>query len=214
MTITEDEPRIDPFTSCISIASLCHLTYLRNFMKSESIALINDNGFDPTQNYSDKQMLWLKYISEAKDIFIQHCFNGKEFKVGNYPVDGFCPATNTVYEFYGCYFHGCKLCCANNSYNSFKKTTNSQLYTSTEARATYVRKYHNLVEIWEHDWDLMAKTNSKIQAFLKNQLIRRCLKPRDALYGGQTNAARLYYRVNNNEKISYMKTGMLLNILD
>ena len=32
-------------------------------MIPKSIALIADYGFDPTQNYSHKQMLWLKYIS-------------------------------------------------------------------------------------------------------------------------------------------------------
>jgi hypothetical protein len=32
-------------------------------MQSQSIALIPDYGFDPTQNFSQKQILWLKYTS-------------------------------------------------------------------------------------------------------------------------------------------------------
>jgi hypothetical protein len=46
---------IDPFLNCVTLPSACHLIYRRNFMKSQSIALIPDYGFDPTQNFSHKQ---------------------------------------------------------------------------------------------------------------------------------------------------------------
>lgn len=102
----ENDQGIDPFKSCITLPSLCHLAYRRNFMQPQSIALINDNGFNPTQNYSIKQMLWLKYVSLTENVNIQHCFNNKEKKYGPYSVDGYCQETDTVYEFHGCYWHG------------------------------------------------------------------------------------------------------------
>jgi hypothetical protein len=58
-------------------------------MKSQSKALIPDYGFDPTQNISHKQILWLKYISFRDSVQIQHCFNNLEKKIGPYPEDGF-----------------------------------------------------------------------------------------------------------------------------
>jgi len=76
----ENDSGIDPFLSCVTLPAVCHLIYRRNFMKSKSIALIPDYGFHPTQNYSHKQMQWLKYISNSENIYIQHCFNNLEQK--------------------------------------------------------------------------------------------------------------------------------------
>jgi hypothetical protein len=73
-------------------------------MKSQSIALIPDYGFDPTQNLSLKQIFWLKYISFRENVQIRHCFNNSEKKIGPYPVDGYCKETDIVYEFQGCFF--------------------------------------------------------------------------------------------------------------
>ncbi len=41
-------------------------------MKPRSIALIADYGFDPTQNYFHKLILWLKYLSFKHQKRIQH----------------------------------------------------------------------------------------------------------------------------------------------
>ncbi len=50
------------------------------------------------------------YLSEKFDIRIQHARNGGEKRIGPFKVDGFAPATNTVYEFHGCIWHGCPEC--------------------------------------------------------------------------------------------------------
>jgi hypothetical protein len=81
---------VDPFLNCVTLPSARHLIYRRNFMKPQKIALIPDHGFDPTQNFCHKQILWLKYISFEDRIQIQHCFNNLEKKVCPYPVDGYC----------------------------------------------------------------------------------------------------------------------------
>jgi G:T-mismatch repair DNA endonuclease (very short patch repair protein) len=41
---------------------------------------------------------------------IMHARNGREVRLPDLPqysVDGYCPETRTVFEFYGCYYHGC-----------------------------------------------------------------------------------------------------------
>ena len=97
-------------------------------MKSQSIALIPDYGFDPTQNVSPKQRIWLKYISFTDRIQIQHCFNNSEKKIGLYPVDGYCKETDTVYEFQGYFMHGCPKCFNSISFNPLKKQPMGYLY--------------------------------------------------------------------------------------
>jgi len=62
----------DPFKVAFTIASYCNFIYRRNFMPSNSIAIIPQNGYNPNQQTSIKCQLWLKYISESENIFIQH----------------------------------------------------------------------------------------------------------------------------------------------
>ena len=110
ITKTATTGGIDPFQSSLTLASLCHLIYRTQVMKSNSIVIIPEMGFDPTQNYSQNQMIWLKYIAQKDNIRIDHCMNGKEKKIVNYSVDGYCQQTDTVYECLGCFMHGCNKC--------------------------------------------------------------------------------------------------------
>ncbi len=119
---------IDPFLNCVTLPFAFHLINRRNFMKSQSIALIPDYGFDPIQNFSHKQILWLKYISFKDRIQIQHCFNNLEKRNGPYPVDGYSKETETVFEFQGCFIHGCPKCFNSNNLNPLKKQTMGYLY--------------------------------------------------------------------------------------
>ena len=53
---------------------------------------------------------------------IKHALNGAEKELciddKTYKVDGFCEETNAVYEFYGCFWHGCPNCCKADIVNS------------------------------------------------------------------------------------------------
>ena len=101
-----DLTNVDPFKKSITIASLCQLVFRTLFMKPDTIPLIQDSGFNPTQNFSHKQMIWLKYISQRYNVRIIHCMNGQEKKIGPYSIDGYCEENNTVYKFDGFYIHG------------------------------------------------------------------------------------------------------------
>ena len=136
---------IDPFLNCVILPAACHLLFRRNFMVPKSIALIPDYGFDPTQNYSHKQMLWLKYLSYTNNISIQQCFNSIEKKIGPYHVDGYCK--ETVYEFQGCFMHGCNKCFQTTSYNPLKCQTMGYLYKVCNERTRFIKillKYGNM----------------------------------------------------------------------
>jgi hypothetical protein len=56
---------IDPFESCITIASTCNLVFRRNFLDNESIGIIPANGYTPEHRQSIKALKWLKYVSDA-----------------------------------------------------------------------------------------------------------------------------------------------------
>ncbi|XP_062601051.1 uncharacterized protein LOC134262702 [Saccostrea cucullata] len=51
---------------------------------------------------------------------------------------------------------------------------------------------YNVCSIWEHDFDQQVQKDESLQQFVGNLDIPDPLKPREALYGGRTNATRLY----------------------
>ena len=65
----------------------------------------------------------MNYLSNG--VNIQHALNGGEKKLAinnkTYNVDGFCEENNTVYEFCGCFWHGCPKCFKPNIINSKNK---------------------------------------------------------------------------------------------
>ena len=68
-----------------------------------------ENSFCPevSERYIDSY-IWIDYLMKIENIKILHKLkNSKEICFGNYLVDGYCVNNKTVYEFNGCYFHGC-----------------------------------------------------------------------------------------------------------
>ena len=53
---------VDPFSTANTIASVCHHVYRKLFMQTKTIAVIPEYGLNPSQNYSNKQIIWLKFI--------------------------------------------------------------------------------------------------------------------------------------------------------
>ena len=49
---------------------------------------------------------WIDWTAHDRNIKIQSAFHGGgEKKIGSYKVDGLCQEFNTVFEFYGDYWH-------------------------------------------------------------------------------------------------------------
>lgn len=105
------------------------------------------------QGYSIAAIKWLESLRE-KYPDIQHAeTKEKEFKIPNtpYKADGYSLSTNTVLEFMGCYFHGCKKCFPErNFFNKKKKQTMEELYEKTKERINEIRNLgYNTIVHWE-----------------------------------------------------------------
>ena len=90
----------------------------------------------------------------SNGVNIQHALNGDENKLmidnKTYKVDGFCEETNTVYEFYGCFWHGCKTCYKTNIVNSKNQKGMGTLNDLTvEKRDTIKNAGYNHVSTYE-----------------------------------------------------------------
>lgn len=103
-----EQCNVDPFLEAVTIASACNLVYRRNFLKPDTIGLIPTKGYRLVDNQSANALQWLSWEESRRGVTIQHSGRGRELKIAGHKVDGF--DGEKVYEFHGCYFHGCPKC--------------------------------------------------------------------------------------------------------
>ncbi|XP_061170747.1 uncharacterized protein LOC133180197 [Saccostrea echinata] len=187
---------VDPFQESITFASAANLAYRRGFMPEDTIAIIPNLGYQPARQYSAKACRWLTFLSQQSGSHIQHARNGGEVKIGSYTVDGYQEDNHTIYEFYGCYWHGCPTCFSNlqtETHPHQPQWTYQQLYEETLRRKSVLEQFgYSVTSIWEHEFDQQVQRDEVLQNFLSDLNISDPLNPREALYGGRTNATRLY----------------------
>jgi hypothetical protein len=115
--------------------------------------------------YSAKSIRWLKWVEENESVQIRHAEKGGEMRIplsdGYIQVDGFCPKTNTIYEFHGDVYHGNpEVFSDEETCHPFDKSiTARELYDKTIDREAVIRSIgFNLITMWEKNWDLIEKT--------------------------------------------------------
>ncbi len=200
---------IDCFSDCITLASLCMLIYRSNHMIPKTIGIIPVLGFNSEQKSSNACFQWLKFIMHTQQINIQHFRNGGEQKFANFRVDGYHKDSKTIYEFYGCYYHGCPRCFTQGSFNKQRQLLQSTIYKKHVDRIKNLKeknKDHVFIEMWECDFNKLKKESPELRSFLisdKCDILDR-LDPRDSLFGGRTNAIKMYHKVEPNEEILYV----------
>jgi len=108
-------------------------------------------------NYSKICIEWLESIMKNENIFIQHANNGGEITINInkklLKFDGFCKETNTVYEFFGDFWHGNPNKYNKDEINLVNKKTFGELYKETIQRLEIIKKEgYNTITIWESDY--------------------------------------------------------------
>ena len=195
--LNECDTGVDPFLVSITIAAYCNLIFRRNYMVKDSIGIIPCNGYNPNQKTSKKAKLWLKYISEKENIFIQHANNTGEFECGPYFLDGLCETNKTIYEFHGCFWHGCTRCYKSTTFNNVQQMCQFSVNARHSERIKYIKNTmpdYKLIEMWECDWTKLTTNDTSIINFLKDTEIVENLNVRESLYGGRTQAFKLYHK--------------------
>ena len=193
---------IHPFAQCMTIASLCNLIFRSMFLRENTIAIVPHLGYRKKAKQSYLAYQWLSYESHKDNVRIVHGRNQGEKRVGPYALDGYCPTTQTAYEFQGCFFHGCTRCFPATTVNPISQLTMQELFDHTRARIEYIQKQGlKVIEMWECDWKTYLKENPAAQQFVSTLDMVEPLNPRDAFYGGRTNATKLLVE---NKTIKYV----------
>ena len=164
----------------------------------------------PSRTHSIEALKWLKYLNHINNFEnpILHARNGGEVRIENKFVDGFRTdpdtAVSTIYEYFGCFFHGCKYCTDPNSLNPVSKTLMKDLRMATLYRLEKLSKLgYSIVKIWGCDFKQFLEKNEHARKIVEGFKITDPLNPRAALYGGRTNAIQLYAESDENYIIQY-----------
>ena len=242
-TLFKKEANFNPFEH-VTIASACNRDLIENRLQKETIASEPVFGWNGKLGNQSKEALeWLMWTDYCKrrDVpnserefhddmktprdqhpyyktHIQHAGNGGEHYIQyvNGTVDGYDKDTNTVYEYQGCFWHGCKSCYPNRT-EAHTRLAGRKMYEVRENTRRKIAKLHSLglhvVEMWGCQWEKEKESNEECREFVNRLDFMERLNPRDAFFGGRTNAAKLYHRCNDHEHIEYVDfTSLYLTI--
>jgi len=99
--------KMDPFREAVTISSICNKVFSTMFRKLVAVGIIPRAGY----RIGDRQSIGLQllaYMGRTRKII--HAGNGREMHlpgVPNVKVDGYCQETDEVFEYLGCFWHGC-----------------------------------------------------------------------------------------------------------
>lgn len=221
---------VNPFFESFTLAQLALLIFRKKFMPLNKLGVVPSNNYHPLTAQSKICRKWLTYLNyfqqggSKSDFFIHPEVVLKDCGL---QVDGFCedgyPFTpknrkGTVFEFSGCYFHGCQDCLRTNPYN-LKYSTDlggtkfeqkgvfaKQKLHQTLAKLERIKALgYNLVHIWEHEFNEFLKMNKQLDMEISNHpfVSYSNLDARNGLYGGRNEASCLYYKTKPGEKIRF-----------
>lgn len=203
------ETGINPFQRALTIASACNQVFRTKYLEEETIGIVPHGGYRKAEKQSLIAIKWLKWTSYIEKIQIRHAMNMGELKIGSYKVDGL--HGKTVYEFHGCWWHGCPKCMKRrHQLTADQILTAEEAYQRTVKRKQYIEdKGYTVIEMWECTLNFELKKNLEMKEHFDNIKIIDPLDPREAFYGGRTNAIKLYHKIKTDsagnplEKINY-----------
>ena len=208
---------IDPFTRSITIAMACMEIFKTNYLKQNILAITPPNGYDPKRKMSYIGSAWLDYLEFTKKISIK-----REKRIGRFYVDGVNWESKTIFEFYGCVWHGCFDCFPTQRSvvsNPFNGQSMEKLFEYKCEREIFFRQEgYSIESVFECKLNIQRKSDKQINKYfiehmrnLKKSKIRPPLDPRESFFGGRTCAVKLLHKIdeNMNEKIHYMDVTSL-----
>ena len=200
----------DPFENCLTISMACMRVFRTKFLKPNTIALVPHGGYN-NDTQSTKALKWLKWMEHRDGTRLRHArTEGGEKHFGPYKVDGWDETSKTAYEFYGCLWHGCPVCFPQRDQHLPRsEKTVEDAYEELNRRRAWLqregqRQGFRIVETWECEFEETMKARPEMKTFIDDLPHIEPLQPRDAFFGGRTNAVKLHHVAAEDEQIRYI----------
>lgn len=204
---------VDPLTQCNTLASYTFRVYLQEHMIPYTVGSLPSDGYRKKQNNSEKCMKWFHCLRVNKAVAnwstFRCCAHPEGEKViGGHKVDGYDSDTNRVYEFQGCFFHGCSKCYPNgDTVNKVCQKTLRALFNETTQKKEMVLKAgYSYFEMWEHGFDNWSELEFELCKgieFLDFEHIIP-MNIRDTMFGGRCGPLKLFVQRSEGETIHYV----------
>jgi hypothetical protein len=141
---------MNPFRQSVTISSICNRVFRTMFLKSDTVGIIPRAGYRMGDRQSVEAIQWLAIMGRSRNI--TNAGNGREVHLDGRPnlkVDGYCNETNEVFEYLGCFWHGCP--CMPNRHKSTGNTeeTLQNRYEEIMARLQKIKNAgYQVLSIW------------------------------------------------------------------
>ena len=213
----------DPLEKCITIAFTCNWYWRKCHLVNKTVAIQPPNGWKGAQpNQSVQARQWMSYVNhrlrdnqsrETPDV-VRHAFNGGEVRIRGMLVDGFDERGNTVYEFNGCFYHGCPSCYPHQRHITTSRRRGDRTFQecfefTLAKKAKLEAAGYNVISMWECQWNRDKKWKEPLKRWLETWNPTTPLEPRDAFFGGRTNAVKLHHTCQEGETILYQDVTSL-----
>ena len=100
------------------------------------------------------------------------------------------------------FFTGCSKCYARETVNPINGKTMQQLHEDTLEKICYLKDLgFQVVEMWECELKKEMEHDEDLKRYFEEYELVDPLQPRDAFYGGRTNAAKLLHECQEGEEI-------------
>lgn len=246
MKIILDIGDINPFLECVTLAQLALTVYRKKFMKRNTLGKMPENNYHMNSTQSRLSKRWLTYLNYFKcEETKQKYFIKSEVKLpdlNRFIVDGFCKnypfdksksSKGTIFEGFGCYWHGCKKCNKTSTYQIQDKFVESnmaqgmrkkeksqginaelynggflmrQRYQSTLAKVDLMKKLgYNVITVWEHEFLNFLNKNKDLAKRIEAHpsMQDKFLDPYLALKGGRNESNCFYKICGPNERMLF-----------
>ena len=121
-----------------------------------------ERAFYPHGSCSFMAIKWLEWEANQRGIHIHQarCGHGGERHICKAPVDGYHPETRTVFQYHGCYWHGCEQCFPSPAEQEevVRQDKQGRLIKRKDAYSLTLQRTQHLldsgytvVEKWEHE---------------------------------------------------------------
>ena len=196
----KDITSIDPITRNFTLASIGLETYRAKFLEDDETL-----GVTPVAGYTARKQssiakAWLDYIEKDWGIPLE-----REAIRGPYYADG--AHEKTVFEYNGCFWHGCRRCFANDPHH---REQHAKRYLEWQEKEKYYeRQGYELITIWDCQLRALRRQDESLNQYLTDRqtyyrrLFTTHVDLRESLVGGRTNNLKFHYTIKEDEKIHY-----------